>query len=164
MNPWGRVCVWAVLILLLQWWLAPVLALRRIQPDFPLLFVLYLGLHLNPIGAMITGFLMGIAESSLCWTPFGLKSLILVIAGFMPHLFRERLFLRSGATQLAFVVIFSLGADLLDSLYHLSLGREVASGFLERAGLHLAWNVLFFGLLFPVWRRWLPAPGRGYED
>ena len=156
MNPYRRLFLWAVLVLVLQWWLAPSLAMGEVQPDFVFLFVLYLALYWNPTGAMLLGFVLGLGQDTLSWGPFGLNALVLTLVAYVPHLFRTRLFLSSAATQMMFVVAFSLGGDLIESLYYVAVGQEPVVRFASRAVGHLAWNLLFYIVLFRRWPKWVP--------
>lgn len=105
---------------------------------------------------MLSGFVLGLAQDTLCWAPLGLHALIYTIVAFLPHLFRARLFLSVLATQLVFVAAFSVAGDLIESFYYLTVGQEMAAGFLKRIGVHLMWSLLFYVVLFRRWIRWLP--------
>ena len=163
MSPRRRLVLWVVLVLLLQWWVAPGLAVREIRPDFVLLFVLYLALYWNPTGAMLLGFVLGLGQDTLSWGPFGLNALLLTLVAYVPHLFRARLFLSSAATQVMFVIAFSLGSDLIESFYYLAIGQQAAQGFTARATGHLLWNVLFYLVLLRRWPKWVPLTYSPYE-
>jgi len=156
MSVWRRELGWILGVILLQWWLAPLLAWREVRPDFVLLFVLYIALYAEPVHAMVLGFALGILVDSLTWSPFGLNALILTTVAFVPHLLRSRLFLSSVATQLAFIVFFTLGGTLIHSLYSLMVGQQTATDFSTRIGIGLFWNLLFYGILFRRWIKWLP--------
>ncbi len=93
------------------------------------------------------------------WSPFGLNSLIWTLTGFVPHLFRARLFLASPATQLAFIVSFSIGSDLIQSFYYLTLGQQVAQSFSFSSSLHTFWSVFLFLLFYRIWKRAMPMEG-----
>ncbi len=163
MNPLRRLFLWAVLVLALQWWVAPAVAVREIRPDFVFLFVLYLALYWNPVGAMLLGFVLGLGQDTLSWGPFGLNALVLTIVAYVPHLLRTRLFLSSSATQVMFVVLLSLGSDLIESLYYVAVGQEAARGFVARALGHILWNLLLYALLFRRWPKWVPLRYSPYE-
>jgi len=164
MNPVRRLVLWATLVLVFQSWVAPSLAIREIRPDLIFLFVLYLALYWNPTGAMLLGFALGLCLDTLSWSPFGLNALILTIVAYVPHLLRTRLFLRSTATQLMFVVVFSLGGDVIESCYYFAVGQEVVRGFSTRAMGHLLWNLLFYAILFRRWPKWLPVRYSAFES
>lgn len=150
---------WALVAVFLQKTVAPLLTWGGIGPDFVFILVLYLGLYGSPVQAMVLGFVLGFIVDSLTWSPFGLNSLIWTITGFVPHLFRARLFLASPATQLAFIVSFSVGSDLIQSFYYLTLGQQVAQSFLLRVGLHTFWSVFLFLLFYRIWKRAMPIEG-----
>ena len=105
---------------------------------------------------MLLGFSLGLLQDTLSWGPFGLSALVLTLVAYVPHLFRARLFLASAATQLMFVVGFSLGGDLIDSLYYFAVGQEPVVRFAGRAMGHLMWNLLFYIVLFRRWPKWVP--------
>jgi len=146
---------WSVVMVLLQWQLAPVLSARSIHPDLILVFVLFLGFHGDPLRAMFLGFCMGLAVDVLTWSPFGLNSLVYTLAGFVPHLFGARLFLSSLVTQMTFIIAFSFTADVIKSLYYLAAGHVVATGYFERTTVHLIWSIILFLVLFRVLRNWI---------
>jgi rod shape-determining protein MreD len=148
--------IWALVIVVLQWQLAPVLSVRGIEPDFILVFVLYLGLSTEPVLAMLLGFFMGLASDTLAFHPFGLNALILVIVAYVPHLFRARLFMGSVATQLAFLIFFTLMADLIRSTYFASAGQEIVVPFAFRVVGHLAWSLTIYLVFFRWWEKSLP--------
>lgn len=156
MNSHRRLALWAVLVLALQWWVAPSLAVREVRPDFVFLFVLYLALSWDPTRAMLLGFVLGLLQDTLSWGPFGLNALELTLVAYVPHLFRNRLFLSSGATQMMFVVVFTLGGDLIGSFYSFAVGQEPVVPFAGRAIGHVGWNLLFYLVLFRRWPKWVP--------
>lgn len=150
---------WAVVMVFLQWAVTPLLTWRGIGPDFVFILVLYLGLYGSPVQAMLFGFMLGLIVDSLTWSPFGLNSLIWTMTGFVPHLFRARLFLASPATQLALIVSFSVGSDLIQSFYYVMLGQQVAQGFFFRAALNTFWSILLYMVFFRIWKRAIPMEG-----
>ena len=128
---------------------------------FVFLFVFYLAVYWNPIGAMFLGFGLGLLQDTLAWSPFGLSALFLTGVAYFPHLFRSRLYLASLPTQLAFVCIFTLAGEVLKALYFFTVKSD-SSGFFERFGIYLVWNALFYLLLFRWWTRTLRLePHRG---
>ena len=109
------------------------------------------------------GFILGLGQDTLSWGPFGLNALVLTLVAYVPHLFRPRLFLSSAATQMLFVVLFSLGGDLIESLYYFAVGQKPVVPFTGRAMGHLGWNLLFYLVLFRRWPKWVPLRYSPYE-
>jgi rod shape-determining protein MreD len=155
MIYYRRVGYWFFIALFLQWALAPVLQWRGVRPDFILLFILYLALYTDPLAAMSVGLFLGLLKDGLEWGPFGLSSLIYVITGYVPHLFRGRLYLDSVATQLSFVIVFTLLGEFVRSSYYILVGQQAAVAFSLRLGVHLFWNILWFWILFRHWSWWI---------
>lgn len=151
MSNWGKIAAWGLTVLLAQWLIASSISVAGVHPDFVFVYVVYLGLFFDPLVAMITAFCLGMLQDTFSWNPFGLSALILVIVAYAPHLFRERLVIGSTATQLAFILFFTLGSDLTRSLFYLTVKQQITVEFPTRFALHFVWNTVFWLLLRKAW-------------
>ena len=78
----GRLILIAVILIILQAGLGPIITIGDARPSFLLPFVVFVGLHRGSLWGTIAGFVLGLAIDSLGQLPLGMSALALGTAGF----------------------------------------------------------------------------------
>ena len=106
-------------IFILQVSVVPHFRLGGYVIDLPLIFVVLVGLHLNPQNGSLTGFLVGLMVDLALETPFGMTALTFSLIGFAagsasPHVAERNVITRAltvallGATAIALFASFGV--------------------------------------------------------
>ncbi len=71
-------------VFLLQFFLAELLSIQTVRPDFLLIYVLYISIRRGSFVGVITGFILGmLADFAGVGSYFGLSSIVYVITGYL---------------------------------------------------------------------------------
>jgi rod shape-determining protein MreD len=136
---------------------APQIPVLGARPDFTVLVIVYAGLALGSVPAVIAGFAMGLIADSEQYDYFGLHALALsltgyVTAGLWDHLVKTNVFVQCA-------ILFS-AALLHDTIYYLGYYRNhldhFGPFFVRYALLGAAYTAALGAVVYFVarWRRW----------
>jgi rod shape-determining protein MreD len=123
-------------------------------PDVALLLVVFLAVRYDTSHSLVVGFILGILRDTWTIAYFGTNSVILVLAGYFPHIGRKHLNMSSLYTQWVILLLATIGAGVVRTLIYWGLGKTFTPAWetvLRQVLLH---SVLFWPLRW-VWDRTL---------
>jgi len=159
--PVRRVIIFSLLILFAQILIgAPV---QRVGAEFNLilLYVIFLSCRHDVALGMCVGFLLGLSESVLRMQSFGLRALAYVLAGYLPRVLGNILFLENMVARYVYLVLAHLIMLILEGTIQPALGHSLPAGkiFLTHRAYSFGLDCLALPLVF-----WMLASFVGPES
>lgn len=140
---WRNPILLGVLVFAVQFFLSEYLMIRRIRPDFILVFIMYIGIRYGSMSGVIVGFVFGLLEDLLgAGSLLGLAPLTKSITGFL----MGRL---SGKFQRMNPVTFHF-LWVLVVLVHFGLYIYVRSQGVYESSQSVFWKTWFFSTLYTL--------------
>lgn len=139
--------VTAFVFLLLQMIAANKLAIGPVQPDFPLLFVVYISLHRGSVHGTLIGFVIGFLQDIYNPSLLGLNALLKSILGYVSGHIGSKME-RDSALFLALIFVLSqLGHDLVYMMFYYGFGMGIIVKMFLTVAIPSAVYTALFGVL-----------------
>lgn len=115
----GIILRWTALFFLslaVQATLMPVVAIRGITPDLPLVVLFFFSLRFGILPGLYTGFLVGLCQDLYAPTVLGQLALAKTVTGFVMGIFNERVMRTDPLIKALLLVVVIAGHDAIFSL------------------------------------------------
>lgn len=152
MRVW-KLLFFALLVLFLQVLMGPVFRNLGAEPNFILLFVMFLSFSHDPLLGMLIGFTLGMTEDVLRMQCFGLSALSYVLVGYLPRVLGNLLFLENRVSQYIYLLVAHVLMIVLEGTVESALTHSLPEHnifFLQRL-IALILDAMLLPLLFLLW-------------
>ncbi len=111
--PWITIISVILCISLIQTTLLHHISFLGIQPDLFIIFLVFHSLNANLERSFHASWVVGLAKDIFSEGPFGLNTVLFIIAGYLVSIIRGNIFGRDLVTQISFTFIISIIYNLL---------------------------------------------------